>query len=177
MRLVRKEQDQMLDQVDSLQRELEEAFRNRAHLYRLLLEELEAELGPDRAEEVLARVLDRRGREAAAVLFRDCPSDPRIVGERFLSVSPDGGRIYPHDVEYRDGAMLIQVRRCPLKDAWVEAGLPSGRVAALCRLAGAFDKGLFEAAGLLVSNETWTEARGGGCCWITLARPGASAGA
>jgi hypothetical protein len=73
--------------------------------------------------------------------------------------------------------MLIQVRRCPLKDTWVEAGLPSGRVAALCRLAGAFDKGLFEAAGLLFSNETWTEARGGGCCWITLARRGASAGA
>ena len=166
----------MPDPVESLRQELEEAFRNRAHLYRLLLDELEAELGPDRAEEVLARVLDRRGREAAAVLFRDCPPDPRSVGERFLSVSPDGGRMYPHEVEHRDEAVVIRVHRCPLKDAWMEAGLPSGRVAALCRLAGAFDKGLFEAAGLLFSNETWTEARGG-CCWITLARSGASAGA
>ena len=162
----------MPDPAESLRWELEEAFRNRAHLYRLLLDELEAEIGPDRAEAVLARALDRRGREIAAVVFRDCPPDPESVAERFLSVSPDGGRMYPHEVERRDGAVTIRVRRCPLKDAWMEAGLPSGRVAALCRLAGVFDRGLFEAAGLSFANRTWTEARGGGCCWITLAPTG-----
>lgn len=62
----------------------------------------------------------------------------------------------------------MRVDRCPLKDAWVGAGLSDGHVATLCRIAGAFDKGLFEAAGVQFRNEPWTAARGGGCCWIHL---------
>jgi hypothetical protein len=155
---------------DSLRRELEDAFRSRAHLYRLFLDELETELGPERAEAVMARALETRGREVAAALFKDTPPDPVAVGDRFLSVSPDGGRMYPHEAERGPGCMSIRVHRCPLKDAWTGSGLPPERVAQLCRIAGAFDKGLFEAAGLAFSNETWSEARGGGCCWIRLDR-------
>jgi len=153
---------------DVLRRELEEAFRNRAHLYRLLLAKLEAELGPDGAERLLARVLEARGREVAADLFRDLPADPVAVGDRFLSVSPDGGQMYPHEAERAPGRMTIRGHRCPLRDAWTGAGLPPERIATLCRIAGAFDRGLFEGAGLSFSNETWSEARGGGCCWISL---------
>jgi hypothetical protein len=153
---------------ESLRRELEDAFQNRAHLYRLLLEELEIELGPDRAEAVMRRTLQRRGQEVAGMLFLELPADAVTLGDRFLSVSPDEGRMYPYDAERGAGCMTIRVHRCPLKDAWQAAGLAPARVAQLCRIAGAFDKGLFEAAGLAFSNETWNEARGGGCCWITL---------
>jgi hypothetical protein len=158
--------------VETLRGELEEAFRNRAHLYRILLEELEAELGPERAEAVLARAVERRGREVAAGLFAGLAADPQAVGARFLAASPDGGRLYPHDAECRDGAMAIRVHRCPLKEAWRESRLGPERIATLCRIAGAFDRGLFEAAGLTFTNETWSEGRGGGCCWIRLARRG-----
>ena len=158
----------MGDPAEPLRRELEEAFQNRAHLYRLLLDELEGEIGHDQAVAVLSRALERRGREVAAVLFRDTPAEPEAVGRRFLSVSPDGGRMYPHEAAVSPRAMEIKVHRCPLKDAWRAANLPPARVATLCRLAGAFDKGLFEAAGVSFSNETWSEARGGGCCWIRL---------
>jgi hypothetical protein len=68
--------------------------------------------------------------------------------------------------------MAIRVHRCPLKEAWCEARLGPERIATLCRIAGAFDRGLFEAAGLTFTNETWSEDRGGGCCWIRLARRG-----
>jgi L-2-amino-thiazoline-4-carboxylic acid hydrolase len=153
---------------DTLRHELEDAFRSRAHLYRAFLDALEAEIGPDRAEAVMVRALEARGREVAAALFTDVPADPIAVGDRFLSVSPDGGRMYPHEAERSPGCMRIRVHRCPLKDAWADSGLPPERIAALCRIAGAFDRGLFEAAGLTFSNQTWTEARGGGCCWITL---------
>jgi L-2-amino-thiazoline-4-carboxylic acid hydrolase len=154
--------------VESLRQELEGAFRNRAHLYRVFLDDLEAELGLEKAQEIMSRTLERRGRETAVYLFRDCPSEPGAVGDRFLTVSPDAGRMYPHDTDRTERAMTIRVRRCPLKDAWSEAGLPPARIAALCRIAGAFDKGLFEAAGVRFSNETWTEERGGGCCKIIL---------
>jgi len=161
----------MSDTIDTLRRELEDAFQSRAHLYRVMLDELESEVGHDRAVAILTRTLERRGREVAAVLFRDTPPEPEAVGLRFLSVSPDAGRMYPHEAEVTPGAMEIRVHRCPLKDAWRDAHLPAERVATLCRLAGAFDKGLFEASGLSFSNRTWTEARGGGCCWIRLERP------
>lgn len=153
---------------DTLRNELESAFRNRADLYRLFLDELEAEMGAERAVALMARALERRGQEVATDLFKGVPPDPVAVGECFLSVSPDGGRMYPHEAERSPNRMTIRVHRCPLKDAWNAAGLPAERVATLCRIAGAFDKGLFEAAGLAFSNQTWTEERGGGCCWITL---------
>jgi hypothetical protein len=155
--------------IDKLRAELEDAFRNRAHLYRLMLEELESELGPGAAEAVMARVLERRGREVAAALFAGLPADPVAIGERFLAVSPDGGRMYPHARETGEGRIAIHVQRCPLKDAWIGTGLPASRVAQLCRIAGAFDRGLFEAAGVAFANETWSEGRGG-CCRIELTR-------
>ena len=162
------------DPVESLQRELEDAFQNRAHLYRLMLDELEGLIGHDQAVAVMSRALERRGREVAAALFRDTPAEPEAVGRRFLSVSPDGGRMYPHEAEVTADAMEIRVNRCPLKDAWRASHLPAERIATLCRLAGAFDKGLFEAAGLSFSNQTWSEQRGGGCCWIRLERSDSS---
>ena len=53
-------------------------------------------------------------------------------------------------------------------DAWNEAGLDASTTATLCRIAGAFDKGLFEVAGVNFRNETWSAQRGGGCCHIML---------
>lgn len=155
--------------VETLRRELEDAFRNRAHLYRLMLDELTAEIGAERAQGVIARMLELRGREVAPLLFNGIEGDPVAIGQRFLSVSPDGGRMYPNEADFTGGACTIRVHRCPLKDAWRESGLPDQQVATLCRLAGAFDKGLFEAAGVTFTNATWTPERGGGCCWITLA--------
>lgn len=154
--------------VETLRRELEEAFGNRAHLYRLMLDELTAELGPERAEAVMARMLERRGREVAALLFDGLEGEAAAIGRRFLSVSPDGGRMYPNEAHFSDEQCEIRVHRCPLKDAWQKHGLSDATVATLCRLAGAFDRGLFEAAGVEFANRTWTPERGGGCCWITL---------
>jgi hypothetical protein len=60
------------------------------------------------------------------------------------------------------------VKRCPLKDAWVEAGVGDEKLATLCRIAGAFDCGLFEATGVRFDNATWTPGHGSGCCHIAL---------
>lgn len=155
---------------DRLARELREAFAGRALLYDAIDRELTAEIGPDRAAEVLGRAIERRGREIAASMFADIDrDDPQAVADRFLATSPDGGTMYPTVVGSAGGAVTIQVQRCPLQDAWRGAGVPPERVARLCRIAGRFDTGLFGATGVRFSAETWTPGRDG-CCHIRLAR-------
>jgi hypothetical protein len=155
--------------AEKLSRELDAAFRNRADLYRLMLDELTADLGAEKAEAVLIRAIEKRGREVAAAAFADFgPNDARKVGEAFLAVSPDDGRMYPTEVERGETAISFKVKRCPLKDAWVEAGVGDEKLATLCRIAGAFDRGLFEATGIRFENVTWTPGHGSGCCHICL---------
>ncbi|MBZ9809588.1 MULTISPECIES: L-2-amino-thiazoline-4-carboxylic acid hydrolase [unclassified Mesorhizobium] len=155
--------------AEKLSRELDSAFRNRADLYRLFLDELTAELGAERAEAIMTRTIEQRGKEVAAAAFAAFgPSDARSIGEAFLSVSPDDGRMYPTDVERGPDRIAFKVKRCPLKDAWVDAGVGEEKLATLCRIAGAFDRGLFEATGVRFDNVTWTPGHGSGCCHITL---------
>jgi len=155
--------------AEKLSRELDGAFRNRADLYRLFLDQLTAEFGAERAEAIMIRAIEQRGREVAAAAFRDFgPNEAVAIGDAFLAVSPDGGRMYPTDVERSGDSIQFKVKRCPLKDAWVEAGVGDDRLATLCRIAGAFDRGLFEATGVRFDNVTWTPGHGSGCCHIRL---------
>ena len=155
--------------AEKLARELDSAFRNRADLYRLMLDELTMELGPEQAETVMVRAIEKRGQEVAAAAFgKFGPNDARAIGEAFLSVSPDDGRMYPTDVERAPDRIAFKVKRCPLKDAWVEAGVDEEQLTTLCRIAGAFDRGLFEATGVRFDNVTWSPGHGSGCCHIAL---------
>ncbi|CAN7333433.1 hypothetical protein LJR234_001953 [Mesorhizobium amorphae] len=75
--------------AENLSRELDFAFRNRADLYRLFLDELTAELGAERAEAVMIRTIEQRGREVAAAAFADFgPNDAPAIGERFWPSAP-----------------------------------------------------------------------------------------
>jgi len=155
--------------AQKLARELESAFRNRADLYRLFLDELTGEMGAERAEALMIRAVEQRGREVAAAAFAGFgANDARAIGEAFLAVSPDDGRMYPTEVERGTDRIAFKVKRCPLKDAWVEAGVGEEKLATLCRIAGAFDRGLFEATGVRFTNVTWTPGHGDGCCHICL---------
>ncbi|MFD2263800.1 L-2-amino-thiazoline-4-carboxylic acid hydrolase [Lacibacterium aquatile] len=153
---------------ERLARELEDAFKNRAFLYQDLLAELSADLGREKALELLAKAIERRGKGVAAAAFKNFgPKDALAVGEAFLAVSPNGGAMYPTEVTRHADGIDICVQRCPLLDAWQSSGADAEEVATLCKLAGAFDKGLFEGVGLKFSAETWTEGHKG-CCHIHL---------
>jgi len=90
--------------------------------------------------------------------------------EAFLASVPGGTEIFKPEVLKQEAAALeIQLHGCPLKDAWREAGLPEDKVATLCRIAGAVDKGLFEGAGFRIENRTWTPGAKG-CCFLRILR-------
>jgi hypothetical protein len=145
-------------------------MKNRALIYLEMYDVLAEELGAAKAEALLTRAIYRRGRSAGAALAKYAPADLAGLREAFLANVPGGAEIFRPEVLRADAARLeIQLHGCPLKDAWREAGLAEDKVATLCRIAGAVDKGLFEGAGFAFENRTWAPGRQG-CCFLSVQR-------
>ena len=143
-------------------------MKNRALIYMETYEVLSEELGSARAEALLTKAIYRRGRAAGAAFAKYAPADLAGLREAFLAHVPGGSEIFRPEVVRADaGRLEIQLHGCPLKDAWREAGLTPERMAALCRIAGAFDRGLFEGAGFAFENRTWNPGARG-CCFLSV---------
>jgi hypothetical protein len=157
---------------ETLRRQLYDSFKNRAMIYYLIYDELRSECGEDRAEEVLARAIYRRGAEKGRENFaRFAPNDLAGLLEAFLGGIPDDGRMFQPEVLRNDAAGVdVKFHACPLRDAWKEAGLPEEDIAMLCRIAARIDNGTFEAAGFQFRADTY-QPGGEGCCLLHI-RPG-----
>lgn len=158
--------------TDQLRRELYDSFKNRAMLYYLLYDELRKELGAERAEAIMVRAVYRRGADKGREKYaRFGPDNLAGLKQAFIGGLPDEGRMFSPELLRDDAAGLdIKFHRCPLREAWQEAGLPETEVAALCRIAARIDNGTFEAAGFRFSADTW-QPGGEGCCCLHI-RPG-----
>lgn len=153
---------------DRLRRDLYAAFRNRALLYRQFFDTLRRELGDERAEATLGRAIYARGTEIGQSFARFAPADLAGLRDAFVGFVPDGGAMFAPEVTRCDARGLdITLHRCPLKDAWLEAGVAEPDVARLCRIAGRIDNGTFEAAGFDFSADTWQPGREG-CCRLRI---------
>lgn len=151
------------------------AFKNRAMIYYHVFEELGREVGRARAAEIMKRAIYRRGTEIGQQFARYGPADLDGLRRAFLDMIPDEGRMFAPEVVRADARALdVKFHRCPLKEAWLEAGVPDAEVATLCEIAGRVDNGTFEAAGFAFHADTW-QAGGEGCCFLHV-RPGPGAG-
>jgi hypothetical protein len=137
--------------LDAAHDETRAAFENRALMYAAIFEELEAELGTDRASELMKRAIYRRGTEIGRA-YRDsvAAGDLDEVGRIFVERSPAAGALFSPAVEEpaQDGRIVLRMTACPLADAWRAAGYAPERVDLLCDIAAAVDYGTFEGAGL-----------------------------
>ena len=157
--------------AERLRGELYAAFKNRALMYRHVFEELRKALGEPDAVGLMGRAIEARGREIGRQFARYAPADLKGLREAFVGGVPDEGRMFAPRVERCDAAALdITLQRCPLKEAWQEAGVPEADIATLCRIAGRVDNATFEAAGFQFSADTWQPGRDG-CCHLHI-RPG-----
>ena len=160
-----------MDVEARLREQLYGSFKNRALLYRAIFDELRSELGEPRAAELMKRAIYRRGTEIGRVFAKYGHADVLGLKDAFLAFIPDGGRMFAPEVVRADAAGVdIKFHRCPLKEAWLEAGVAEADVATLCHIAGRVDNGTFEAAGFEFAADTWTPG-GEGCCFLHL-RPG-----
>ncbi len=156
---------------EALRQQLYDSFKNRAILYYLIFDEMRRELGAERAEAIMGRAIYKRGVEKAAKFVRFAPKDLEGLKESFLSGIPDDGHMFEPEVLRSDPQGLdIKFHRCPLREAWMEAGLPEEDVATLCRIAARIDNGNFEGAGFAFHADTW-QPGGEGCCYLHI-RPG-----
>jgi hypothetical protein len=156
---------------NQLRTQLYDSFKNRATMYYLIYDELRAELGPDRAEELLSRAIYRRGETQGQEKYaRFAPDDLAGLKTAFLGGIPDDGRMFQPEIVHSDAEALdIKFHACPLRDAWLEAGLPEEDVVTLCRIASQVDDGTFEAAGFRFHADTWRPG-GEGCCCLHIQR-------
>jgi hypothetical protein len=158
---------------DSLRQAVYGAFKNRALMYWHIFRELRTELGEARASEIMGRAIYTRGTEIGRQFARFAPDDLAGLRDAFVGGVPDEGRMFAPNVLRCDaGGLDIALMRCPLQDAWREAGIPEADIATLCRIAGRVDNGTFESAGFAFSAETWQPGRAG-CCHLHI-RPRAT---
>lgn len=151
-------------------RDLVAQMKNRALIYMEIYDVLRKQLGAKQAEVLLTQAIYRRGRSAGKAFAKYAPANLDGLRKAFLAGVPGGKGIFRPQVRRNDAKRLeIQLHGCPLKDAWREAGMPPRKVATLCRIAGAVDKGLFEGAGFAFRNRTWTPGAKG-CCFLSIRR-------
>lgn len=159
-----------MDKEAELRAELKNAFKARALVYLAFYEELAAEVGYAKAEEILKRAIYKRGLAIGERFKGFSPGDFDSLRKAFLAFVPDGGRLFDPEVRRCDADGLdIKLRACPLKEAWQEAGLDDAKVETLCRIAGIIDAGTFHAAGFGFEPCTWKPGESG-CCLLRIRR-------
>ena len=156
---------------ETLRRQLYDAYQNRAMIYYLIFDELRKELGEERAEDLLSRAIHRRGVQRSGKYAPYAPADLEGLKNAFVGQLPAAGSFHKPEVSRCDAeAFDLKFHGCPLKEAWLEAGLPETEVATLCRIAARIDDGTFAGAGFEFSSDTWKPG-GDGCCYLHV-RPG-----
>ena len=161
----------MTDNEQKLIEQLRAAFKSRALVYAAMYEEMAAEFGADKAREVCKRAIYRRGEAIAQVFAPHAPADLQSLRTTFLNFIPQADQLFaPEVVQCTDQELEIQFHRCPLKEAWAEAGYDGAALANLCDIGGVVDYGTFEKAGFSLRSDTWQPGREG-CCRLHI-RPG-----
>ena len=79
---------------EQLRKQLYDSFTNRAHVYHLLYEELQATLGPDKAAEVIGRAIFTTAPRRRPSTLPFAPADLEGLRDAFVVGLPDGGAMF-----------------------------------------------------------------------------------
>jgi hypothetical protein len=154
---------------DVLWHALNEAAKARARVYLDFCRAIERRYGKAVAIDICKEAIRNWGRGEARSLLAHAPDDFEGLARSF-AFSPDGGAMFRPRIDRCDAEGLdVQFEACPLKAAWLEAGLAEAEVAHLCDMASQADYGTLEAAGFSVAIETWKPG-GKGCCSLKIRR-------
>jgi hypothetical protein len=153
---------------DKHRMEIAESHKNQAIIYLHLFEEMSTEFGAEKATELMKRAINKFGIKSGHRYAKFSPRDLGGLRDAFMEDSPADGALFEPVVDRCDDEALdITFRRCPLKEAWLEAGLKESEVARLCEIAESIDSGIFQGNGFEFSADTYKPG-GDGCCRIHI---------
>ena len=127
-------------------------IKNRAKIYAHLYRELSKKVGEETATEILKAAIYTRGREKGAQL-RERIREPNLheLAVAFVEGKGDMDAFGHEVVREKNDHVLLRLNRCPLIDAWKEAGLSREERKKMCDIAYQIDFGKFEEAGFKLS--------------------------
>ncbi len=148
------------DKTNSL---LYEAIKERGRAYLIVFRELSKRYGEAEAISVMRSASHAHGLLIGADLACFAPRDFAGMAEGYAK-NPDNGAIFCPDIRRLDDSCLeVKMMRCPIKDAWVEAGCSDEELCTLFHCASALDEATLEAAGFDYEIELWSPGKEG-CC-------------
>lgn len=150
-----------------LQRALKDAYLGRGQLYVAFYRAIAKRYGDAAAKSVMKEAIYDWGAGLATGVSPCAPANFAGLTDVFFN-SPDGGEMFRPDIGVpAPHGVDAHFLACPLKEAWIAAGLSDDEVAMFCDIASAADYGTLEAAGFDISITTWTPGSEG-CCALKV---------
>jgi hypothetical protein len=134
--------------VDTPLKTLVDEIKNRALIYYEIYLQLSAEIGSQAAVRLMGKGIYERGRDKGEAL-REKIAEPELTRLAAVFVEGNNGMdAFGHQVvEVDESRAVLRLSRCPLVQAWDEAGLSPEERVIMCDIACQVDFGKFEAAG------------------------------
>lgn len=127
-------------------------IKNRARIYAHIYKELSKEVGADKATEILKKAIYARGEEKGEQLAaRIKKPDLHELAVAFVEGKGEMDAFGHEVVRENPDHIVLRLNRCPLVDAWKEAGIPPEERKKMCDIAYQVDFGKFETAGYKLS--------------------------
>lgn len=159
----------METEIEKARRETRDAFRNRGILYRLFFEEISKEVGEEKAAGIMKKAIYRWG-GAKSDRYKSLAEkgDFKGIADEFVKTSVCNGEIFKPSVDKIDEkSAVIDMKGCPLVEAWREMSLSEKEIVKMCEIANATDYGKYEGMGLKLTIES-TIAKGEERCRLLL---------
>ena len=127
-------------------------IKNRARIYVHIYQELSKEVGKEKATEILKKAIYARGKEKG-IQLADRIKRPDLHELAVAFVEGKGEMdAFGHEVAHEaSDHVILRLNRCPLVEAWKEAGLSPEERRKMCDIAYQVDFGKFETAGYKLS--------------------------
>ena len=134
--------------MDTHVKALKDEIKNRALFYVELYRKLSAALGQEEAARLMGEAVYERGKAKGDLLAGKIGTpDLQTLARTFADGKSDMDAFAREVVEASDDRAVLRLTRCPLVEAWEEAGLSAGERSTMCDIACQVDFGKFEGAG------------------------------
>jgi predicted ArsR family transcriptional regulator len=159
--------------VDKPLEALRDEIKNRALIYYKIYRELAAVLGSDEAVRLMGRAVYERGHDKGVQLEKKIGEPDLAELARVFAEGKSGLDAFAREVvEVSDTRTVLRLTRCPLAEAWQDAGLSPAEKTTMCNIACQVDFGKFEGAGYRLTFSCRI-ADGADTCDMEVTRPAA----